>query len=146
MSQIDIHGNSGNVNVKGDTINKNTKITISIGSVIILTVIAIVFLFNSNSLEKSIVGTWQTNDQYQIFFTFEKDGTFSMSGGDDYLDGNYTFLNDNIVQVHMNYYWADLVLSGQISISGKKMTIENISDPDDIFGADGATITLTKTK
>ena len=69
-----------------------------------------------------------------------------MSGDGDYLDGSYTFLNDNTVQVHMNYYWADFVLSGQISINGKKMTVENMSDPDDIFGADGATITLTKTK
>ncbi len=146
MSQIDIHGNSGNVNVKGDTINKNTKITISIGFVTILTVIVVVFLSNSNSLEKSIVGTWQINEQPQIFVTFEKDNVFSMSGDGDYLDGSYTFLNDNTVQVHLNYYWADFVLSGQISINGKNMIIERMSDPDDMFGADGATITLTKTK
>lgn len=146
MSQIDIHENSGNVNVKGDTIKNNTKITISISLALILTVIVVAFLFNSNSLEKSIVGTWQINEQPQIFVTFEKDGIFSMSGDGDYLDGSYTFLNDNTIQVHMNYYWADFVLSGQISISGKEMTIENINDPDDVFGADGATITLTKTK
>ena len=36
MSKIDVQGNSGNVDIKGDTIKKNTKITISIGSVIIL--------------------------------------------------------------------------------------------------------------
>ena len=142
MSKIDVNGNENHVT--GDT--KNTQIKISIGSVVIIVVVAFIFFITSSSLEKKIIGTWQVNEQPQIFITFGENGNFSMSGDGDYLDGDYTFLNDDIVQVHMNYYWADLILSGQISINGKKMTIENMSDPDDIFGADGMTITLIKTK
>lgn len=145
MSQINVQGNTGNVNVKGDT-RKNTKITISIGSIVIIAVIAVIFFSKSNTIEKKIIGTWQINEQPQILITFENDGSFSMSGDGDYLDGDYTFLTNNRIQVHMNYMWADFILSGDISINGNKMTINNMSDPDNIFGADGVTITLNKEK
>lgn len=144
MSEQTIIGNGNKV--KGDTIRKNTKITISIGSVIIIAIIFFIIFSNSNSIEKKIIGTWQINEEPQIFVTFGNGGAFSMSGDGDYLDGNYTFLSDNTVQAHMNYMWADFTISGDISISGSTMTISNMSDPDDIFGADGATITLIKTK
>ena len=108
-------------------------------------VIALAIVFGLNALlntnERKIIGTWQINEQPQILVTFGNDGAFSMSE-----DGDYTFLNDSTVQVHMNYMWADFVISGNISISGNKMKISNMSDPDDIFGADGETITLSKTK
>lgn len=104
------------------------------------------FFSNTNSIEKNIIGTWQINEQSQILVTFGENGAFSMSGGGDCLDGNYIFINDNTVQVRMDYLWTDFILSGEISINGNKMTIENMSDPDNIFGADGATITLQKTK
>jgi len=143
---VDVTGEAkGNINVKGDT-KKNTKITISIGSVVIIAVAIFVWFSASNNLEKKIIGTWQVDEQPQIYVTFGENNAFSMSGDGDYLEGNYTFLGDSIVQAHMSYLWADFVLSGDISISGSKMTITNMSDPDDVFGADGVTLTLTKTK
>ena len=158
-----INNKNGNVNIDQSTTTTTTitnnnirtkvrdryaiKIDINISIVMI---IALVIMFGLNAFlntnEKKIIGTWQINEQPQILITFGNDGVFSMSGDGDYLDGNYTFLTDNTVQAHMNYMWADFVISGDISISGSKMTISNMSDPDDIFGANGATITLSKTK
>lgn len=142
MSEQTIIGDRNKV--KGDT--SRTKISISIGSVVIIAIIFFVVLSSSNSIEKKIIGTWQINEQPQISVTFGENGTFSMSGDGDYLEGSYTFLSDSTVQAHMNYLWADFVLSGDISITGNNMTISNMSDPDDIFGADGITITLERTK
>lgn len=145
MSQINMQGNQGKFNIKGDT--KNIKISISIGSIVLIVAIAFTFLSNSKTgIRKEIIGTWQINEQPQISVTFGENGTFSMSGDGDYLEGSYTFLSDSTVQAHMNYLWADFVLSGDISITGNNMTISNMSDPDDIFGADGITITLERTK
>ena len=147
MSKINVNStgiNEGGINVKGDT-KKNTKITISIGSVVIIVFAIWIFISSSNNIEKKIIGTWQIDEQPQIYVTFGENSTFSMSGDGDYLEGNYTFLGDNTVQAHMSYLWADFVLTGDISISGSKMTISNMSDPDDIFGADGITLNLTKT-
>lgn len=141
MSTINVQGRGNKVT--GDKINK--KVTISIGSVIII-VIAFIFFSTSNSIEKKIIGTWQIDEQSQIYVTFGENGAFSMSGDGDYLDGTYTFLSDDTVQVHITYLWADFILSGDISISGSSMTISNMSDPDDVFDVDGATITLKKTK
>ncbi len=135
---------SGNVKIQGETIRKNTKITI--GGLVIVVFLIFLFFPNFNSIEKRIVGTWQINEQPQIFVTFGENGVFSMSGDGDYLDGDYVFINNNTVQAHIKYLWADFVLSGQISIKGNQMTIENMSDPDDVFGANGVTITLQKTK
>lgn len=155
-----INNTNGNVNIdqsKKTTINNNKNIKIKDHFVIkiaikisIVVIIALVIIFGLSKLlntnEKKIIGTWQINEEPQIFVTFGNDGAFSMSGDGDYLDGNYTFLSDTTVQAHMNYMWADFTISGDISISGSTMTIKNMSDPDDIFGADGATITLSKTK
>lgn len=140
---IDQSTNINNIKTKGSGI----KIVINISMVLIITLV-IIFVLNTflNTNEKKIIGTWQINEQPQILITFESNGSFSMSGDGDYLNGDYTFLNDTRVQVHMNYMWADFVLYGDISINGNKMTINNMSDPDNIFGADGATITLNKTK
>lgn len=150
------YNNNGDVN---QNVNKNTSILIGgknniiftiVIKVSIIMVIGIFIIFGLNAFlntnEKKIIGTRQINEQPQILITFGNDGAFSMSGDGDYLDGNYTFLTDNTVQAHMNYMWADFVISGDISISGNKMTISNMRDPDDIFGANGATITLSKTK
>lgn len=112
----------------------------------IIIVIAFIFFSTSNSIEKKIIGTWQIDEQPQIYVTFGENGAFSMSGDGDYLDGTYTFLSDDTVQVHITYLWADFILSGDISISGSSMTISNMRDPDDVFDVDGATITLKKTK
>lgn len=157
-----INNQNGEVNVNQDfsthkhidkskTIRKEkgseTKIVIKI-SIVFVAIIVLCYLVSIfiNTPEKKIIGTWQINEEPQILVTFGKDGAFSMSGDGDYLDGNYTFLNNNTVQVHMNYMWADFIISGDISIKGKTMTVSNMSDPDDIFGAHGATITLSKTK
>lgn len=142
MSEQTIIGDGNKV--KGDT--SKTKITISIGSVVIIAIIFFVVFSNSNSIEKKIIGTWQINEEPQIYITFGENGAFSMSDDEDYLDGTYTFISDNTVKVHMDYLWIDFFLSGDISISGSSMKITNMSDPDDIFDADGATITLKKTK
>ena len=128
---------------KGSGTKIGIKISIVLVAIIVLCYLVSIFI---NTPEKKIIGTWQINEEPQILVTFRKDGAFSMSGDGDYLDGNYTFLNNNTVQVHMNYMWADFIISGDISIKGKTMTVSNMSDPDDIFGADGATITLSKTK
>lgn len=131
--------------VSGDKIKKRNTIKISIGSVVIIAVFIGIFCSFSNNIEKKIIGTWQVDEQPQIYVTFGENGSFSMSGDGDYLEGNFTFLGDSIVQAHLSYLWADFVLSGDISINGNKMTISNMSDPDDIFGTDGVTLTLTKT-
>ncbi len=151
---------SENVNVNQDfskNIDKSKHIVKEKGSgnkigikvsIVVVAVIVLLFIINTfmNTTEKKIIGTWQINEQPQIYVTFGDNGTFSMSGDGDYLDGSYSFLSNNTVQVHMNYLWADFVLSGDISISGTNMTISNMNDPDDIFGANGVTITLKKTK
>lgn len=142
MSEQTIMGNGNKV--KGDT--SKTKITISIGSVVIIAIILFVVFSNSNSIEKKIIGTWQINEEPQIYVMFGENGTFSMTDDEDYIEGTYTFINDNMVKVHINYLWIDFTLSGDVSISGGNMTISDMSDPDDIFDADGKTITLKKTK
>lgn len=157
-----IHNENGDVKID-QSINKN-KITNKIKTIVsgkgsrskivirvtIVFVIAIVLFYIISALkntpEKKIIGTWQIDEQPQIYATFGENGAFSMSGDGDYLDGNYIFISDNTVQIHMNYLWADFVISGDISIKGTTMTISNMRDPDDIFGGDGATLTLTRTK
>ncbi len=142
MSNIQIQGDGNKV--KGDT-NK-IKISISIGTVVVALFAIIVFFSASNSIENKIIGSWQINEQPQIIVTFGDNNSFSMSGDGDYLEGNYLFLSDNKVQAHMKYLWADFIISGDISIQGDTMNVTNMSDPDDIFGADGANITLKKIK
>lgn len=145
-----IFSNSGDVNQtidKSKTIIKGNHIQIMVAIVVLFGIILICVLgLSANSPERKIIGTWQINEQPQIFVTFGNNGSFSMSGDGDYLEGDYIFLSKNMIQAHMSYLWADFMLSGNISIVGNKMTISNMSDPDDIFGADGITITLTKTK
>lgn len=142
--------NNGDVNQNFDnskTIIKGNHIQIAIAIAVLFGIILICLVgLSTNSPERKIIGTWQINEEPQIFVTFGKNGIFSMSGDGDYLDGNYIFINKNTVQAHINYLWADFTLSGNISIIGNTMTISNMSDPDDIFGADGAKITLTKTR
>lgn len=144
MSEQTIIGSKNKV--KGDTIKKSTKISISIGTVFVASFVILIWFSMSNKIENQIIGTWQVDEQPQIYVTFGENESFSMSGDGDYLEGNYTFLNENTIQVHMSYLWADFVLSGNISIGGGKMTIYDIIDSDDIFGMDGVTLKLTKTK
>lgn len=127
----------------GPRIGIGIKISIAFVSIIALFYIIVAV---NNTPEKKIIGTWQINEQPQIYVTFEESGMFSMSGAGDYLDGTYTFLSDNTVQVHINYLWADFVLSGDIFIIGNNMTIKNMSDPDNIFNANGIALTLKKTR
>lgn len=144
---VDVTGDTkGNISVNGDT-KKNTKITISIGSVVIISVMVVfVWLFISNDLEKRIIGTWNIVEQQQIFVSFDKNNIFTASNGSDYFDGSYIFLNEDTIQINVNYLWGNFILSGQISINGNKMTIKNIKDPDDILGVDDTIITLIRTK
>lgn len=132
MSTINVQG-SGN-KVTGDKINK--KITISIGSVIIIAVAIFIFFFNSNNIsenriENSIIATWQCREESDIFITFEKDGIAIMKDGDIYIDGTYSFFDDNKIQLNAPYMEVDLGFSGNINIQHDILTITNISAADD---------------
>ncbi|MCX4340202.1 MAG: hypothetical protein OSJ72_11210 [Lachnospiraceae bacterium] len=142
MSVQTIHGNGNKV--KGDT--KKTKISISIGSVVIIAVIAYVWLFLPNSLERSMIGTWQLDEQPQTYFIFGRNGEFTVLDNTASLDGTYTFLSDTTVQIHIKYFIVNYRFSGDIVIEDNHMTISNVSDSLGTYGADGETITLTKTK
>lgn len=142
MSVQTINGNGNKV--KGDT--KKTKISISIGSVVIIAVIAYVWLFLPNSLERSMIGTWQLDEEPQTYFIFGRNGEFTVLDNTASLDGTYTFLSDTTVQIHIKYFIVNYRLSGDIVIEDNHMTISNVSDSLGTYGADGETLTLTKTR
>lgn len=142
MSVQTINGNGNKV--KGDT--KKTKISISIGSVVIIAVIAYVWFFLPNSLERSMIGTWQLDEEPQTYFIFGRNGEFTVLDNTASLDGTYTFLSDTTVQIHIKYFIVNYRLSGDIVIEDNHMTISNVSDSLGTYGADGETLTLTKTR
>lgn len=120
--------------------------SVQTGSVVIIAVIAYAYFFLPNSLERSMIGTWQLDEQPQTYFIFGRNGEFTVLDNTASIDGTYTFLSDTTVQIHMKYFIQNYILSGDISIEGNHMTISNVSDSLGTYGTDGGTITLTKTR
>ena len=130
MSQINMQGNQGKFNIKGDT--KNIKISISIGSIVLIVAIAFTFLSNSKTgIRKEIIGTWQSREEIDIFMTFEKNNMLTMKDGDIYVDGTYTFLDNNSIVLNLPYENMDYGYSGNISIEHDILTISNVQAVDD---------------
>lgn len=141
MSKYNITGTNGNVAIK----EKNIKGAISIGSIFVI--VAVLFIYISfNSSEKKIIGAWQVEGQSQITVVFNDDNTCSISGEGNYLTGDYLLIGDNKIQMHIQYFWEDFILSGDITIKNNMMNVTNIAGSDDIFDIDGETITLIKVK
>lgn len=128
MSTINVQGNGNKVT--GDKINR--KVTISIGSVIVIAVMFFLYSNNTqqNNIENTILETWQCREEADIFITFENDNTLLMKDGDIYFDGTYTFLDGNKIQLNVPYIGMDFGFSGDISIDHDILTISNISAAD----------------
>lgn len=138
MSNVQIQGNGNKV--KGDS-NK-TKITISIGTVLIV-IIAIIFFSTSNSLEKKIVGTWQLEGTENLF-EFTKDGDFIyLTEGNGGATITYNINNEKIY-INISILWGSGSVIADVDISGNTMTLSNFIDPDYIFEVDSDDVWVLK--
>lgn len=139
MSNINVNGE--NNKIKGDT--KNIKISISIGSIVLILIFAFIYLSKSQTgIEKDIIGTWQCKEEIDIFMTFEKGGILTMKDGDIYVDGTYTFGDNNNITLNLPYEGIDYGYSGEVSIQHDILTISNVRAVDDAVNLMGNQFTF----
>lgn len=116
-------------------IGNKTKITISIGAVIIVAILVIVFLGSSGGVERKIVGRWQMVDSDEIY-EFTKDGQLlRLTGSSDGATITYT-VDGNRVYLNVDILWASATVSADVEVDSQNLLLTGFSDPDDIFGAD----------
>lgn len=133
MSNINVQGHVGG-NVSGDT-KKNTKITISIGSIVIIAIVGFIFFSFSNSIEKKIIGTWQLNNSNSLY-EFTEDGQFIyLSGSSKGMTITYNISNKKLI-LNINILWGNTTVTANVNISGDTLILSDFTDPDDIFGVD----------
>lgn len=115
--------------------DKNTKITISIGAIVIIAIIAIIVAVSSGGTEKKIIGKWQTEGSDEIY-EFTKDGQFlRLTGSSDGLTVTYTIDGERLY-LNMNILWANATVSADVSVDNHNLVLSNFMDPDDMLGFD----------
>lgn len=132
MSKIQVEGNRNHV--RGDS---RTKISISIGTVVIVFAIIFVFFLSSNSIEKRIIGTWQKIDEEsdkEKLYKFTKDGQFICIS--DSNDAKIAYkIDGKKIQLDVQYIiLGNYTVFADIDISGNKLTLSNFIDPDHGLG------------
>lgn len=116
----------GNKTICGDTL-KNTKISISIVSLII---IAILIWFSlHNNIENKIIGSWNCNEISNLNITFLENKTLIINKAEFVINGIYSINDDNNIQLDFESY----KLNSDVIIQGNKMVFNNISEHGDII-------------
>lgn len=124
MSNISVNGNKNNV--RGDT--KNTRIKISIGSIFIIGIVIFVLFFSSKNIEDDIIGTWQNEENTELYITFLNENNVSITDNTGTLNGTYIFTGDDSIKINVNAFIFEYAITADISIKGDILSFKNVND------------------
>lgn len=127
MSNINVQGHVGG-NVTGDT-KKTTKITISIGTLVFIAIIAFIFFSSSSSIEEEIIGTWQNEENTALYMTFSDNNSVMITDNTlGTLNGTYIFTGDNSIKIALDVLFMEYDITADISIDHNTLVFENVND------------------
>lgn len=141
---ISITGDGNTTTPKIEDHTKKTTIKISIGAIIIVGILAIIFSVSSGGIEKKIVGRWQMENSNEIY-EFTNDGQFLyLTGSNHGLTVSYT-IDGKRIYLNVDVLWASTTVSADLSVNNSTLVLSNFIDPEDIFGVDeGEELRFTK--
>jgi outer membrane biogenesis lipoprotein LolB len=120
----------------------NTKTTARLLSVFAILIILLTAC--SGSLKDQIVGQWQIKPDPQaeaqsetqdavMIFSFEEDGAFTIWMDDIPLEGTYTWLDDETIQMTILVADQTQEVVGKVEIEGEQLTITDENGQADIL-------------
>lgn len=123
MSNISVDG--GKNKVRGDT--KNIWIKLSIGPIVI-TVIVIFLFFLPKDIEDDIIGTWQNEENTELYITFLNENSVSITDNTGTLNGTYIFTGDDSIKINVNAFIFEYAITADVSIKGNTLSFKNVND------------------
>lgn len=116
-----------------DNSKKSTKISISIGTaVIIIGIIATIFLFQA-PIKNKIIGTWHSNEISDLYIVFSENNSLIVNRSGVNMDGTYIFVENNRVQLNFGVALFNYIIYADVSAQGKILKFDNIEDSSGCF-------------
>ncbi|MBD5118321.1 MAG: hypothetical protein HDT37_04305 [Clostridiales bacterium] len=131
---------AGDVNIV-DNSRRATKISISIGSVILVGIIGIVafFMLRPASIENKILGTWHNDEISDLYMVFSENNSLTVNRSNISMKGTYTFVDDNRLQLNFNLTLLNYVIYADVSVQGKTLSFDHIEDLSQYFFTSSST-------
>lgn len=106
--------------------------------------ILLFFIFSNSKtgIEKDIVAKWHNREESDIFLIFTEDNFLTLQDGNIYIDGTYSFISEDKIEINMSYSGIDFSLICNVNIQHDILTLSNIIEPQNILGTDGMTLTF----
>ena len=121
--------NSGviaNGSVEKVKIDNSRRVKISIGAVVVVVAVLAIFLTSHSSINKQIVGVWDTDNGYVM--EFMSNGTVRQGDGEEWdMEGTYK-ITDNILTISDTYGMDNVYFD--IKLKGNSMTLSNHDKPE----------------
>ena len=93
---------------------------------IVLLSLLLVFINACSRIQDSIVGSWKDPEKRNSCMVFNKDGTFTSSGGGLTVSGSYTFTNGNQMTMKLNDSMFGVeAMDTNVSIEGNNLMVSD---------------------
>jgi len=101
---------------------------------IVLLSLLLVFINACSRIQDSIVGSWKDPEKRNSCMVFNKDGTFTSSGGGLTVSGSYTFTNGNqmTMKFEQSMFGVEAVAT-QVSIEGNTLVVSDQKSSQNIM-------------
>ncbi len=128
-----------------DKSKKTIKISVSIGSAIIIIGVIAFILFRSTPIESKILGTWHSNEISDLYIVFSENNSLTVNRSGANMSGTYIFTDNDRVQLNFNFSILNYVIYADVSVQGKTLSFDNIEDLSNYFStSDKTTFEMVK--
>lgn len=133
MRDVKVTGTQGDVEVIDKSKKTKKRITVSIGSMVI--VIGVVFfLFNAyHKIENQILGTWHNDEIFDLYVVFSKDDSFTINTNAGTFGGTYIFVDDSRIRMNIEIILFEFVVYADVSVHNNTLSFSNMEGISDYF-------------